>query len=316
MIFRSHSIKLYIFPPDLEYAPLIFTGPPLPDNNIVLRGFSATYSRPLSVDYYSETTDPGLFSYAYNNVTGILNYMTPGGTFIFDIGTGFNESTIDLSIPGTINLGPLNVAQTAPSNCPADPSTDADGVFPCKYFGLLLPDPVTKVSSYYQGNITEVISYYYTIASDRLPSVAANVLYYIPSISIPPPYTTTATYGSEVDTQLFSYYLTPSSYMGLTNLPFLRSHGRFLYFPYTTTLTTDSMTVSGLVSFYTVSDDFNQYVESTTLYFTKTKNVTTTVTEYPMGTIYPTNWIFKLISGTSTTTYSTSIETYVVKTRS
>ncbi|CCC70509.1 hypothetical protein NCAS_0F00250 [Naumovozyma castellii] len=306
------------FRPDLQRLQLNFTGPPLPGNNIVLRGFSATYSRPISVDYYPETTDPGLFSYAYNNVTGILNYMTPGGTFIFDIGTGFNESIFDLSKPGTITLGLLNVAQTVPSNCPADPHITNGNLLPCGEPGSL-PDPVTVVSSYYQYNITEVLSYYSTTASDRLPSTATNVSYYIPSLSIPPPSTTTVSYDDFLETLLISYYATPLTYMGLTNVPFIRStYYTLIAFPspYTTTLTTDSMTVSGVVSFYTTSDSFNSFTASSTSYFTKTKNVTTTVTEYPMGTIYPTSWISKLVSGTSTTTYSTSIETYVVKTQS
>ena len=297
---------------------LNFTGSPLPNNNIVLRGFETDYPWQFITDYYPEATDVELFSYTYNNITGILNYMAPGSTYTFDIGTGFNESTIDLGTPGMILVGPLTVKQEAPTNCPANPYDNTNGIFPCDDF-FPIPSATTKIAPYYQDSITEIISYYSTIASDRLPTTVAITTYYIPSINVPPVYTTTFRYAATTFTEVISYYTAPGTYMGLTNLPFIRTTSSKLTVfpsPYATTLTTDSMTVSGVVSFYISSDISKSFTASTTSFFTETKNVTTTVTEYPMGTIYPTSWFSKLINGTSTTTYSTSIETYVVKTHS
>ena len=98
-----------------------FTGPPLSSNNIVIRGFDTSHVTKFFADSYPTTTDPNLFSYSYNNLTGILDYMTPGGTFTFNIGTGFNDTSFELTTPGTMVIQPLAVAQERPSNCPTDP---------------------------------------------------------------------------------------------------------------------------------------------------------------------------------------------------
>lgn len=111
------------------YPQIRFHGPPLPNNNVLLRGHK-TLPWLLSVYSNDTITDLGLFTYTYNNLTGMLDYMAPGGTFTINIGTGFNETNFRMDgVNGpALEIPPPTIPQERPSNCPTDPKGGLKGL--------------------------------------------------------------------------------------------------------------------------------------------------------------------------------------------
>ena len=302
-------------------------GKQLPDSIIVLRSdLWQTQTLELLLGPANNKQAP---AYTYNNITGILNMTISKGSFVLDVGPSLNTTlfTSGSCYQTTTDFYPClgimaNSQAEEPSNCKTniDINQSSDSLCPRE---LTLPKPLTTKASYDYNSITKIVSYETTLASDGLPSTVTTTEYFIPSFTLPSPYTTTLVNGGKTITEVVSYFTTTgyiSQLPELTTLPFVGTTTRTLSDPfsipppYTSTLTEDDMTVSEIISYYsTTGSDGEPATGTTTSTLTATIYITTTVTDYLMGTTHITRDHTSQGTWASLTTYSTEIETYIIR---
>ena len=177
------------------YAPInlwmSFTGPQLAESIPVVRLPPDTYAYLLvGPQIYQVPT------YTYNNVTGMLHITVPTGSFIFDVGLNLNSSQFYAGTCKNIGVGTpcikiqSNSNAEMPSNCQASIDVDKVTTNLCP-IQKALPAPLTTKASYQSNTITKIVSYETTLDTDGLPSTLITTEYFIPSFSLPSPYTTT-----------------------------------------------------------------------------------------------------------------------------
>ncbi|CCC70380.1 hypothetical protein NCAS_0E03100 [Naumovozyma castellii] len=304
-----------------SFAQLSFTGPQLAESIPVIRLPPDSFAYLLVGPQLSEYP-----TYTYNNVTGMLNLTVPTGSFIFDVGPNLAQYYEAICNTDKVATPCMQIKSNSnaemPSNCQASIDVDKVTTNLCP-IQKALPAPLTTKASYQSNTITKIVSYETTLDTDGLPSTLITTEYFIPSFSLPSPYTTTITNGLLTQTEVVSYFtttgylpnlpeLTTLPYLGTTtstiSVPFLIPH------PYTSTFTDLNMTVSEIISYYsTTGSDGKPATGTTTSTLTATSYITTTTTDYPMGTTHITKDYTSEGTWSSSVTYSTAVETYIIK---
>ena len=134
-------------------------------------------------------------AFDYNNITGIVNMTVSSGSYLVDIGPNMNSTLFrpaECYPNPTITYPCLGIkADTEteePSNCKTniDINQSSDSLCPRQ---LTLPEPLATKASYDGNTITKIVSYETTLASDGLPTTINTTEYFIPSFTLPSPYT-------------------------------------------------------------------------------------------------------------------------------
>lgn len=304
-----------------------------PNSIPVIRGLSSASkgSAQLLIGSVNPVIYPQNLIYKYDTATGRLNFTANGRSFLFDIGLGFDPTQFSTGgcqgKAGTyacITYEGASLNEKIPSNCQINIQSDLTYETVCPA-ATPLPPPITSTAPYYSETIEEIISYSSFLDSDGLPTTTSTTTYVVPTLVLPPPYLTTTTKSATTVSELVSYSFTHGAISGMPALSDVPMYitttstipaGFSIPPPYTTTVITDSMAVSELVSFYSTDSDSTPMTGTTTITFPQTRNVTTTVTEYLMGTTHLSKVFTSTGTWQSTSTYSTTVETYVIRTES
>ena len=314
---------------------MLFYGSQASTNIPIIRGLSS--SAPTVVNVGPITDDSALSStdVEYDSTGGILNITNTAGTYLLDIGTGYDASLMFMAFCTSSDFGArvcvyLNSAptQALPSSCEVAvaPHQDRDAI--CPPAPPPLPPATTLIAPYDSSNVTRVIEYYTTVDSGSLPITTKTTTYGIPSFTEPMDYNTTMTNSDVLIVEDVIYGATTGTISGmpeLTTLSFIDTTTKTYTYtlthsstftippPYTTTFTSDNMTVSGVVSYYSTDSDSQPATGTTTLIDTVTSYVTVTMTEYEGGTIDLTSYHYTTGTWESTVTFSSDVETYVIR---